>query len=342
MKAIQLIEIGQPLQARDVPVAALGPADVLVRVRAAGICHSDAHYRAGTSPVAFLPLTLGHEVAGVVEQVGERVGYFHPGERVCVHYMTTCGECRYCAMGNEQFCAHGQMIGKHRHGGYAELIAVPARSLVPLPDEVPFEHGAVMMCSTATSFHALRKGRLQAGERVAIFGAGGLGMSAIQLARAMGALEVYAVDIKAEKLAVAETHGAIPIDATQGDPVAQIKALTEGRGVDVSLELTGLAQTMRQAVLSLAIQGRAVMVGIGRKPLHVNVYTEILGKEAEIIGASDHLMSELPLVLELARRGRLDFSHIVTRTVPLDADAINGALNALDEFRGNVRTVIVP
>ncbi len=342
MQAVQLIEIGRPLQQCQVPVPQPGPTDALVCVRAAGICHSDAHYRAGTSPVAFTPLTLGHEVAGVVEQVGNQVNNFKPGDRVCVHYMATCGVCAHCLRGHEQFCVAGEMIGKHRHGGYAEFILVPARSLVSLPAEISFEHGAVMMCSTATSYHALKKGRLQPGERVAVFGVGGLGMSAIQLAGLMGALDIYAVDINHDKLSLAARYGAIPIDATRGDAATQIRRLTGNKGVDVALELVGLPQTMQQAVRCLGIQGRAVMVGIGKKPLEVEVYTQVLGKEAEIIGSSDHLIDELPILLEWARRGRLNLEHIVAQTIPLDAAAINAVLDALDEFRGEVRTVIVP
>src|SRR5580693_4808320 len=111
MKAIQLIEPHRRLEAREVPVPAVGPHDVLVRVKAAGICHSDAHYRAGKSKVEPLPLTLGHEVAGVVEQVGAKVTRFKAGDRVCLHYLVTCGECAYCLAGSEQFCTTGQMIG---------------------------------------------------------------------------------------------------------------------------------------------------------------------------------------------------------------------------------------
>ena len=182
MKAIRLIKPGQPVQMQEVPVPQVGPKDVLVRVRAAGICHSDVHYRAGVSPVHPLPLTLGHEVAGTVERVGAEVTTLRVGDRVCLHYLVTCGECVYCTMGNEQFCGLGEMIGKHRDGGYAEFISVPARSAFRLPDEISFECGAIMMCSSATSFHALRKGRLQPGETVAVFGVGGLGISAVQLA----------------------------------------------------------------------------------------------------------------------------------------------------------------
>lgn len=342
MKAVRLVEIGKPLQMQEIPIPAIGDRDVLVRVKAAGICHSDVHYRAGTSPVRELPVTLGHEVAGIVEQAGGLVSNVKAGDRVCLHYMVTCGECAFCSRGSEQFCVRGQMIGKHRDGGYAEFIAVPARSVVPLPDDVPFEHGAVLMCSSATSFHALRKSRLQPGETVAVFGAGGLGMSAIQIARAFGALDVYAVDINADKLRLAEKFGAIPVDAGKGDPVAEIRRLTGGRGVDVALEVIGLPQTMQQAVKSLAIFGRAVLVGITRKPFEVDSYFDVIGREAEIIGSDDHLMSELPTLIEFARRGILDLSHVVTRTVPLDADAINEVMDNLERFRGDTRTVIVP
>lgn len=342
MRAIQIVEIGGPLEEREIPVPRVGEQDVLVRVKAAGICHSDAHYRSGNSPVGPLPITPGHEVAGVVEEVGCRVSDVGPGDRVCLHYLTSCGDCHYCAVGSEQFCVEASMIGKYRDGGYAEYIAVPARNAVSLPQEISFEQGAVMMCSSATSFHALRKGRLQAGETVAVFGVGGLGMSAIQLARAMGALDVYAVDINTKRLSIAEDLGAIPVDGSQGDPVERIRRQTDGRGVDVALELIGLPRTMHQAVASLNVFGRAVLVGIASEPLSIDTYTELLGRESEVIGAADHLLQELPLLIEYARRGILDLSDVITRTVPLDADVINESLDRLQVFGGGVRTVITP
>jgi propanol-preferring alcohol dehydrogenase len=234
------------------------------------------------------------------------------------------------------------MLGKHTDGGYAEYIAVPARNAVRLADEVSFEQGAILMCSSSTSFHALRKARLRAGETVAVFGAGGLGMSAIQLARIMGALEVYAVDINDEKLELAEGFGAVPVHARRSDPVAEIRRLTGGRGVDVAVEVIGLKLTMEQAVRSLAILGRAVLAGITDQPFSIDSYADLLGREAEVIGSSDHLLWELPVLVEYVRQGRLDLSHVVTRTVPLEAKAINGVMDALEEFGGEVRAVIQP
>jgi propanol-preferring alcohol dehydrogenase len=233
------------------------------------------------------------------------------------------------------------MIGKHRDGGYAEFIVMPERSVFRLPDEIPFEHGAVMMCSSATSLHALKKARMAAGESVAVFGAGGLGLSAIQLAMSLGASQVFAVDISAEKLQSSAQLGAIPVNAVATEPVAELKRLTAGRGVDVALELIGLPLTMRQAVQCLAIKGRAALAGITDKSFEVAPYQEVLNKEAEIIGVSDHLAAELPQLLDYARAGKLNLAHVITRSVPLDAAAINDGLDQLENFKVTGRQVVV-
>lgn len=343
MKAVRLMEIGQPLQMQEIPVPAVGRRDILVQVKAAGICHSDVHYRAGISPAGPLPLTLGHEVAGVVAEVGEEVTSVRPGDRVCLHYLITCGECEYCARGSEQFCRHASMIGKYRDGGFAEYIVVPARNAFILPPEISFEIGAIMMCSSATSFHALRKAGLQAGERAAIFGVGGLGMSAIQLARAFGAIEVFAVDIDPAKLELAKRFGAVPIDNRRGDAVEQIRERTGGAGVDVAVELIGLPATIRQAVDAVGIFGRVVLVGLSDRTLSIHLYRDLVLREVQLIGSSDHLAQEIPTLLELARRKVLDLSAVVTRTIPLDAGAVNAAMDELEHFGGGVvRTVVVP
>jgi propanol-preferring alcohol dehydrogenase len=342
MKAIRLTTIGSPLEEQRIDVPAVGPNDLLIRIRAAGICHSDAHYRAGVSPVRQLPITPGHEVSGTVEETGSSVGDFKRGDRVCVHYLATCGECAFCLAGSEQFCGSAEMIGKHRDGGYAEFIVVPARSVFHLPAEIPFAHGAILMCSSATSLHALRKARFCEGETVAVFGCGGLGISAIQLARQLGAARVFGVDIAKDKLAVAARLGAIPIDATEHDPVAQIREATWGRGVDVALELVGRPVTMRQAVQCLAVLGRAALVGLSQDSFAVSPYNELLNKEAEIIGVSDHLASEIPTLLEFARSKRIDFDADLVRTVPLEPEPVNEVLDRLERFHGDIRTVIVP
>jgi threonine dehydrogenase-like Zn-dependent dehydrogenase len=196
------------------------------------------------------------------------------------------------------------------------------------------------MCSSATSLHALNKARLRPGESVAVFGVGGLGQSAIQLAKALGAGPVFAVDINPRKLEIASRFGAVTVNASEGDPVAAIQELTQGRGVDVALELIGLPLTMQQAVRVLAIKGRAALVGITKKTFSVASYYEVINKEAEIIGVSDHLAREIPLLIDLVAKRKLDLSGIVTRNVPLNANAINRTLDQLEGFGDDVRVVI--
>ncbi len=142
MNAIRMVEQGKPLELQQIPIPSAGDEDVLVRVRATGICHSDAHYRAGRSSMGMMPITLGHEVAGEVEWVGAKVTNVKAGDRVCLHYNISCGDCYFCKTGIEQFCTTVKMIGHHIDGGYAEYIAVPARNAIPIPDEISFEEGA--------------------------------------------------------------------------------------------------------------------------------------------------------------------------------------------------------
>lgn len=345
MRAVRLSVPGHPVEDAEVPMPQCGPGDVVVRVRAAGICHSDVHYRAGRSRVEPLPLTLGHEVAGEIVEIGQHVISHNVGDAVCLHYLVTCGHCLDCLAGREQFCATGTMLGHFTDGGWAEYIAVPARNAVPLPHKVPFEQGAIMMCSSATSLHALRKGRVKVGETVLVVGAGGLGMSAIQLARALGASDVIAVDRDPTKLALAERFGARTIRASEDsadEVLAQVRAMTHGRGVDVALELVGHPDTMRTALQSLAPLGRAVVVGLSDVNLSVDTYRDLIGREAELIGSNDHLLSELYELVEMAEKGILNLTEVVTNTVPLSARDINDVLDALDRHEAPVRTVVVP
>ena len=276
----------------------------------------------------------------MVVECGPGVKGLKPGDHVIPLYIPECGECEYCRSGNEQFCVNGEMIGKHRDGGFAEFICVPARGVLRLPDVIPFDQGAVLMCSSATALHAINKARVARGDTVAVFGVGGLGVSAIQLARLRGARAVFAVDIHPRKLGLARRFGATAVDARAGDPVAEIRRLTDGRGVDAALELIGLPLTMAQAVRSLAIHGRAALAGLTDGRVSFSPYHDLLNREAEIIGVSDHLAAELHQLIGFVERGELDLSAVVTQSVPLDAAAINRVLDALEAFGGEVRTVV--
>jgi D-arabinose 1-dehydrogenase-like Zn-dependent alcohol dehydrogenase len=340
MHAVRLTQLGKPLEHVEIAIPEIGPSDVLIRVAACGVCHSDEHYRAGISRIDRLPVTLGHEIAGWIEKVGTDVKHVTPGDRVCIHYLAHCGVCEFCVRGLEQFCRNVEMIGKHRDGGYAEFINVPGRNAFMLPDQIPFEVGAIMMCSSATALHALNKARLKTGESIAIFGFGGLGFSALQLAQAFGCGQIYVVEINSTKLAWIEKLGAMAIDAKKGNPVEQIAEATNGKGVDVSLELLGSAKTMRQAVQCLGLLGRAALVGLTAESLSILPYTELINKEVEIIGVSDHIGAELPMLIEFARTGKLHFPLDALRFVDLDPNQVNASLHAFEDSIDHIRTVI--
>lgn len=302
MHAVRLRQLQSSLVDDDVPEPVAGDGELLVDIRAAGICHSDAHYRAGGGSVN-LPLTLGHEIAGVVAGTNDRVA---------LHYLHD----------------DGRMLGKEVDGGYAERIVVPAASAVPIPDGVSFEAAAVMMCSTATAYHALRLAGLRRGESVAIIGFGGLGASAVQLAKVLGADRVFAVDRVPEKLDMAKTFGAIPI------------AAEDLRDIDVALDFAGHPATTLQALRSLRRGGRIMIVAINLRELAIDPYRDVLAHERHIVGVSDHTREELVELLDLARRGTIDISRVITRKVGLNADAINAVLDDLDRGTTQLRTVI--
>ena len=299
MRALRLIQYGSPLVEQQVKPGGDG---VRVDVRAAGICHSDAHYRAGRGSTS-IPLTLGHEVAGVTQN----------GDRVAIHYLLP----------------NGDMIGKEADGGYAESIVVPAENLVPIPPNVPFEHAAIMMCSTATVFHALQIAPLRHNDTVAILGFGGLGFSALQLVRALGGGHVYVVDRVPEKLALAEKLGATAID-----DVAKLPP------IDLALDLAGVESLTLAGLRALKLGGRLMIVAINLRSMTVDPYRDVLVKERRIVGVADHTREELVQLMELAGTGAIDLSAAVSRRVPFDVAAVNDVLDELDRGTPHIRTVI--
>jgi propanol-preferring alcohol dehydrogenase len=339
VRALRLVAKGEPLVEAALDPGAPASDQAIVRVLAAGICHSDVHYQQGDPRLPPLPRVLGHEIAGIVDQLGSQApDGLAVGQRVGVHYQISCGACGSCLAGNDQFCTTGSMIGNHVDGGYAELVKVPARNLVAIPAAVEAAHAAVMMCSSATVFHALRKARLAGSESVAVFGLGGLGQSAVQLAFALGAGRVFGVDLNPVKLDVAAGHGAETI--TGGD--GAVSEILAAGGADVALELVGSQVTMRQAIEVLRPFGRAMAIGLANQPTEFMSYDDLVMKEAEIIGVSDHLRTELPELLAIAAGGGLDLSDVVTAEVPLAAGPVNQALADLAGFGDEVRTVITP
>ena len=339
MHAVRLLETQQPLQRVDLDDPLPGADEIVVDVHRAGICHTDAHYRADDTK-AKPPITLGHEIAGIVSAIGANVTGVREGERVALHYLVSCGMCERCRSYGEQFCSSGAMLGKERDGGYAQKIVVPAANAIPIPDEVAPEIAAIMMCSTATAYHALRLAELRKGQTVAVLGFGGLGVSAVQLARALGASQVFAVDVVPQKLELAASFGATPLDARETPVHKSVLGATNGKGVDVAIEFTGNAEVARGGLRSLSPGGRLMIVAINLRSLQFDPFADLLVRERRIIGCSDHTRAELVELMELARRGEIDLSRAVTRSVPLDADAINSVLDELERGSSHLRTVI--
>ncbi|MBC7130377.1 alcohol dehydrogenase catalytic domain-containing protein, partial [Candidatus Bathyarchaeota archaeon] len=204
MKTARLHKTGEGLKIEQVPIPEIKAREVLVEVKASGICGSDLHYRNGISPVGKLPIILGHEISGVIAEKGGEVKHLNVGDRVCVHYLISCGNCLFCRRGLENLCQKALMIGKHLDGGFAQYVKVPAANIIKLPSNVPFEQGAIIGCAVSTAFHALRRSRLREGESVLIYGVGGIGAHAIQLAaRIYGASSIIAVDVAEDRLKIA-------------------------------------------------------------------------------------------------------------------------------------------
>ena len=321
MIAVRLHRIGAGLNVDRVKVPTVGQSDVLVDVKACGLCHSDMNYRDGVAPVGKMPITLGHEIAGVVAKTGVNVSEIREHDRVLVHYIVSCGRCSFCRGGLENYCVHYRMIGKDIDGGFAEFVRVPARSIVKLPASLPFEQAALMGCAVPTAYHALKRGRVRRGEVVVIFGIGGVGIHAVQLAtKIFKARMVIAVDVLDWKLKLAREIGAdAVVNAAKQDVPKAIGKITGGNLGDVIVDFVCHNKTMKQAVASGGKGGRIVFVGITKDSLQITPYKTLLGSELELIGVDDHLYSEMIELVQIVHDRRISLSRSVTHTVPLYA-----------------------
>lgn len=337
MIAYQLVAAGSPLVEREVATPSPGPGEVVVAVRAAGVCRSDAHYQAGGVPPGALPRTLGHEISGTVEAAGADVESVRVGDRVAVHYVVACGACDRCLGAGEQFCRSGAMVGKERDGGFAEKVVVPERNAVVLPTEVSFEEAAIMMCSTATAFHALGVGEAGAGDRLGILGFGGLGASALQLARTLGMPAPLVVDVRPEKVRHARSLGATAV-GPGGD---ELERLAVEHAPDVVLDFTGDPALCTRALRLLAPRGRLVLVALSRAELAFDPYADLVTGERRILGCSDHTRAELEELLSMAASGALDLGPAISERVEMSAGAVNGALDRLRAGTDGFRTVLI-
>lgn len=338
MRAALLYKFGEPLQLEDVPRPEPGAGEVLLEVEACGVCHSDLHIALGDWPnfakLIHFPLILGHEVVGRVAELGAGVDAQLGGARVGVPWIYwTCGECVSCRDGRENICKSRVITGVSVNGGYAEYMLAKASHVIPVPESLSSAEAAPLFCAGVTVHRALQQAHASAGQRIAIFGAGGLGHLAIQIAKALGA-EVIAVDINDEKLALAREAGASQIfNSAKMKASAKIAA---GGGADIVLVAAGTKAAYDSAFTSIRPGGTVLIVGLPPEPLSVDAGL-LVRNEARVIGSAVGTREDVRETLALAAAGRL---HCRTESRPLER--VNDILEAMHRGELLGRVVVAP
>jgi len=364
MKAAVISAANSGLHIEEIPVPEPKAGEVLVRVAACGVCHTDLHVM--KAEVAFpMPAVMGHEISGTIAALGPGVTGPAVGTRVACAFIMPCGFCRACGAGRDDLCDNffamnrlrgtlydgttrlkrrdGTPIAMYSMAGLAEYAVVPATDVFPLADSLPLAESSVLGCAIFTAYGAVRHGAdLRGGERIAVVAVGGVGINVIQVARVFGASQVIAVDIRDDKLAAATRLGATHVvNASSGDAVARVRELTDGQGVDVAFEVLGLPQTFTQAFEMIRDGGRMVAVGIapGKTTAPVEI-TRLVRRELRIIGSyGARTRADMPEIIRLAAQGIFQTETMITQRFPLEqADA---AYRALD--RGEIigRAIVV-
>jgi len=330
----------QPLALEERPIPQPGHGEITVKVAACGLCHTDLHYIDHDVPTFQKPpLVLGHEASGTIALVGAGVEHWHEGDRVLIPALLTCGACDACRRGRENICERGIMPGNHIDGAYAEYVRVPAKDPLPLPDDLPLQEACLIADAVSTPYHAVvNRGEVKAGQRVVVFGCGGVGVNVVQIAAAVGA-QVWAVDLQPERLERALRFGATAvIDASKTDSVAKAVKRATGGGADVAFEAIGNPQTMRAAFDSLHRGGRLVVVGYSERELTLAA-SKIMFNEMDVRGSLGCRPVDYPRVIDMARRGVIAVGPLVTGRFSLDN--INAGLDELRSGRG-LRNIVIP
>ena len=335
MKALIYEAFQGVLHLRELPDPDPKPHGVVIRVEATGLCRSDWHGWMGHDPDIRLPHVPGHELAGVVERIGKAVKNFQKGDRVTVPFVCGCGHCRECLTGNHQVCDHQSQPGFTHWGSFAEYVAIDYAdvNLVKLPDQIDAATAATLGCRFITAFRAIvDQGRVRGGQVVAVHGCGGVGLSAIMIANALGA-EVIAVDIREESLELAGKLGAShTLNSSQTDEIPkQVKDLTNG-GAHISLDALGHPETCYNSIASLRKRGRHVQVGlIAGDHQHPKIPMDlVVAGELEIVGSHGMQAYRYPEMLRMITSGKLDPAGLIQKRITLEEAA--SALPAMDRF----------
>ncbi len=314
--------------------------EVLIQMKATGVCHSDLSVINGTIPSPF-PVVIGHEGAGIVEQVGDGVSNVKPGDHVVVSFIPNCGECYYCLHAEPFLCSGSKQDGNlfdgttrvHQDGRdifvmsfvgiMAEHAVVPAACVVAIDKSFDFKAAALVGCGVTTGVGAaIKTAAIYPGATVAVFGCGGVGLNVIQGARIAGASQIIACDLSAEKMAMGRTFGATDTVSPDGNMVKEIAELTAGLGVDFAFDVVGNGKVIEQCIKATRRNGTAVLVGVGRLDDRFSVNAAILPFTSKTIKGcmygSANFKVDFPMYLELYRAGKLDLDGLVTQTYTLD------------------------
>ena len=321
MKALVLEGI-QKMSVQEVPQPQLTPGGAMIRVVANGVCRTDWHVWAGDMPRAY-PIVIGHEMAGVVEEVAEGVTRWKKGDRVVVPFVGSEGTCEYCQSGRPHLCDNTMIPGRNYSGGYGEFVSVPLadRNMVPLPEEVSFRDGAALGCRFMTSFHGvIDRAAVSAGEWVVVYGCGGVGLSAINVAAAQGA-RVIGVDLNPANLELAKVMGAeFVINGRETDNAPQaVMEITKG-GAHVSVDALGITETCVNGIRSLRKSGRHLQIGMTtrREAGHISVPIDLMiYRELQIIGTLGMAPYRYASMIPLVANGRLTPGKLVTSEIGL-------------------------
>lgn len=328
MKRIVLTD-RETLRLEEAPVPVPGDEDVVIRVERAGICGSDAHfYRAEYKGTKF-PLVLGHEFAGTVHSAGRKAAGFQPGDRVTAEPGIGCGCCDFCKSGAYNLCRSQDFIGGRPGfpGGFAEYVSVPARMVIPLPQEMDFTTGCLVE-PVAVAMHCLGRGKIQKGDTVLILGAGAIGLLIAQAVRWGGAEKIIMSDVAPERLALAEKFGANQvIDSGKEDLIRTIQERYGEGGVDVVYDAASVGPTFSQAVHVVKSGGRVINVGEAAKP--VELERDLLGREIELTGSRQYTREDFTKALEVISTGEFPLDQVPIRYYPLSqyTEAFDTALN---------------
>ena len=309
------------LEMVEMPQPEIGPGDVLVRVRACGICGSDVHGYDGSTGRRIPPLVMGHEAAGTVEALGDQVKGLQPGERVTFDSTVYCGSCRFCREGQVNLCDSRQVLGVscgdyRRHGAFAEYVAIPARIVYHLPSSLSFENAA-MIEATSIAVHAVGLASVRPGSTAVVVGCGMIGLLSIQALRTAGVDDLAAVDIDDRRLALASQFGARHIfNSATLDAATGVRDLSEGRGVDVAIEAVGNTGALQTAIASLRKGGTAVLIGNISPSVDLPLQS-VVTREIRLLGSCAS-SGEIPDCIELLASGRIQVGPLITAIAPLE------------------------